>query len=405
MDRSQPGKDETSKSEVDRDPRRGAGFTERRLRLILEQLPINICTVNRDFRITFADGPHVRALGNAGGEVIGRRVIDFVDREEIPKIEQIFRHALEGRSTTYETHFQGRTYLANASPFFDSNKATIGAICGFLDITRTNEVEGMIPRGPDDQAGLFARASNVFSKGVSEHQSSVKAVREALKESEAFSQNVAHELRGHLRTLSMNGEVLLQDYSHSLDEAGRALIKRMLRSTQRLDELTQDLLAFSRLEKLDLHPDAVDVTGSIRAVMDTMMEDLVECCADVHLAGPFFPVRCHAQFLELAIRNLMENAVKYVLPGVNPRITLQMEKRGGQVRLWVEDNGIGIHPDHQARIFLGFERLRPEYPGTGIGLAMVKKGIERMGGTMGVESKEGAGSRFWIDLPPGNLSP
>jgi signal transduction histidine kinase len=101
--------------------------------------------------------------------------------------------------------------------------------------------------------------------------------------------------------------------------------------------------------------------------------------------------------------NLLSNAMKFVAPGVPPRVRVRSNDLGDRVRLWVEDNGIGIPPEYLARIFGVFERLhkQEEYPGTGIGLAIVRKAIDRMGGSTGVESEPGKGSKFWIELPKG----
>lgn len=109
----------------------------------------------------------------------------------------------------------------------------------------------------------------------------------------------------------------------------------------------------------------------------------------------------HRPTLTQALTNLLSNAVKFVAPGVRPRARVWAEERGGRVRLWVEDNGIGIAPEHRDRVFQIFERLHSvaTYPGTGLGLAIVRKGLERMGGGAGVESEPGRGSRFWIGLP------
>jgi signal transduction histidine kinase len=102
-----------------------------------------------------------------------------------------------------------------------------------------------------------------------------------------------------------------------------------------------------------------------------------------------------------AIENLISNAIKFVAPGDTPRIRVWAEKQKDCVRLWFEDNGIGIDPAHQERVFQPFQRLHgvEAYPGTGIGLAIVRRSLERMGGQCGVISKPGAGSRFWIELP------
>ena len=103
--------------------------------------------------------------------------------------------------------------------------------------------------------------------------------------------------------------------------------------------------------------------------------------------------------------NLLSNAVKFIEPGKTPDVTIRDEKRDGFVRVWVEDNGIGIAPEHQNRIFRIFERLhgRESYSGNGIGLAIVEKAITRMNGKVGVESAPGQGSKFWFELPLNTL--
>jgi signal transduction histidine kinase len=121
----------------------------------------------------------------------------------------------------------------------------------------------------------------------------------------------------------------------------------------------------------------------------------------VNLPGSLPRIKGHPTTLVQVVANLLGNAVKFVPPGMTPRVRVWAEERGERMRLWVEDNGIGIAPEHQERIFRVFERLhrRESYPGTGIGLAIVRKGMERMGGGCGVESAPGQGSRFWVDLP------
>jgi signal transduction histidine kinase len=108
----------------------------------------------------------------------------------------------------------------------------------------------------------------------------------------------------------------------------------------------------------------------------------------------------HENLLSQCLLNLLQNAVKFVARGRPPKIRIWTEDRGGRVRVWVEDNGIGIAKDQQERIFGLFQRLHRQdaYPGTGVGLAIVRKAVERMGGTTGVESEPGKGSRFWLEL-------
>ena len=99
--------------------------------------------------------------------------------------------------------------------------------------------------------------------------------------------------------------------------------------------------------------------------------------------------------------NLLTNAIKFVAPGKLPRVRVWSEKRSGEVRIWVEDDGVGIDPKYHHRLFRMFERIHPDsdYHGTGVGLAVVRKAAERMNGTVGVESDGKHGSRFWIQLP------
>jgi signal transduction histidine kinase len=141
---------------------------------------------------------------------------------------------------------------------------------------------------------------------------------------------------------------------------------------------------------------------------------------------PLPAVRANTAVLNQILSNLLSNALKFVAPDTTPRLRISAEETttrienplsrangtpsldvklsaldGKFVRLWIEDNGIGIQPEYHERIFRMFERLHgaDSYPGTGIGLAIVRKGVERMGGRVGVESAPGTGSRFWVELP------
>jgi len=120
----------------------------------------------------------------------------------------------------------------------------------------------------------------------------------------------------------------------------------------------------------------------------------------VRIQGPLPPVWANPLALEQVLVNLLSNALKFVQPGVPPKVTIRAQEHDSRVRVVVEDNGIGIPLEQQKRIFDIFERLHSTdaYPGTGIGLAIVEKSMERMGGRVWVESTPGQGSRFWIEL-------
>jgi signal transduction histidine kinase len=136
------------------------------------------------------------------------------------------------------------------------------------------------------------------------------------------------------------------------------------------------------------------------AAVHTLREDIAAKQAEVEIDSELPAVRGNRSVLIQVFANLLSNAVKF--GGREPRVRVWAETReGGTVHIWVEDQGIGIAPQHHDKIFGVFERLHgvETYPGTGIGLAIVRKGIERLGGRVGVESEEGRGSRFWVELP------
>jgi signal transduction histidine kinase len=167
-----------------------------------------------------------------------------------------------------------------------------------------------------------------------------------------------------------------------------------------MDCLTRDLLAYGRvareavkLEPVLLQPILEEIVSFVGASHSKQAKVTVDA-GDAEILGNRF-------LLEQCMINLVSNATKFVRSGASPEVCIRAEPRNGQVRLWVEDNGIGIDPNYHRKIFSIFERVGDlqKYEGTGIGLAIVNRAVQRMGGTCGVISAPGEGSRFWVDLP------
>jgi PAS domain S-box-containing protein len=223
----------------------------------------------------------------------------------------------------------------------------------------------------------------------------------ANNELEAFVYTVSHDLRAPLRAMQGFAEALAEDYGKLLDEVGNEYIKRIINSAQRLENLIQDLLAYSRLSRTDLYLEPVNLNNVIFEVLTQYDDDLKAKNAQVTISAPLPTVLAHRNTLAQVIANLLTNAIKFVRVGEQPQILIWAENQTPRwVRIWIKDNGIGIKAEHHQRIFRVFERLHgiERYPGTGIGLAIVRKGVERMGGRVGVESLPGQGSSFWIEL-------
>jgi signal transduction histidine kinase len=226
-------------------------------------------------------------------------------------------------------------------------------------------------------------------------------LQETNAELESFTYSVSHDLRAPLRALQGFGAALMEDCADRLDATGQGYVRHIVGAARHMDTLVQDLLAYSRLSRADLQPQPVDLTAVTGDALAQLRAEIQERRAQVTVREPLPKVMGHRATLAQVVMNLLTNAVKFVPPGAQPRVQVWAEERDGWVRLCVEDNGIGVSPEYHERIFRVFERLHgiEAYPGTGIGLAIVRRGVERLRGRAGVESEVGRGSRFWIELP------
>jgi PAS domain S-box-containing protein len=227
------------------------------------------------------------------------------------------------------------------------------------------------------------------------------SLREAIVQMEEFSYTVSHDLRAPVRAMQCYAEVLMEDYGAQLDDHAKRYLDRIILGGTRMDRLIQDILTYSRLSRREIHLQPVSLDKLTREIIRQYLDLGSSAPPDISVEGQLLSVIGHEASLSQAISNLLNNAIKFVPSGKTPQVRVRTERRDGDARLWIEDNGIGIKPEYQHRLFNVFERVHPEknYEGTGIGLAIVRKAAERMGGKAGVESDGVTGSRFWIQLP------
>jgi PAS domain S-box-containing protein len=238
-----------------------------------------------------------------------------------------------------------------------------------------------------------------------------QALEEVNQELEAFSYSVAHDLRAPLRAIQGFAHVLQEDYGTVLDTFGQDCVQRMAASAEHLDVLIHDLLTYSQLGRTDITLQRVDLNHVLDQVLNDLQPQLYLLNANVVVEPGMPSVYAQRSILRQVLKNLVDNALKFVAPGVTPCVRIWAEPShslsdagGGaaqrSVKLWIKDNGIGIAPRHQQRIFDPFERLHgvEAYSGTGIGLSIVSRGVQKMGGQVGLESAADQGSCFWIEL-------
>jgi PAS domain S-box-containing protein len=242
-----------------------------------------------------------------------------------------------------------------------------------------------------------------------EHQVRVRTagLQEINAELEAFSYSVSHDLRAPLQFVSGFAESIMDDAGNHLTPDSKDHLRRILRSATRMDTIIKDLLAYSRMSRAEMHLGEQSLDSIVTDVIATHHLPIqASFGTQVIVESPLPVVRADKTGLFQVLSNLVSNALKFTKPGHPVMIRIRAESRGQKVRLWVEDNGIGIDPKYHERIFKLFERLNgnASFPGSGVGLSLVRKAVTRMGGACGVESALGQGSRFWIEFPAANSS-
>jgi light-regulated signal transduction histidine kinase (bacteriophytochrome) len=232
---------------------------------------------------------------------------------------------------------------------------------------------------------------------LQESNARLQATNDGLRE---FAYAASHDLQEPLRTVQSFAGLLERKYGDAFDDKGRYWLQVMVDGIQRMRVLIDDLLAYSRVGSNDVR-ESVDTRALVTTLLDDMRASIAEAGAEIHV-GDLPRVVASELELKQVFQNLISNGLKFRRPGVTPRVRIAAAPADPGWSFTVADNGIGIDPAHYERIFGMFQRLhtREQYPGTGIGLALVKKIIERHGGTITVQSTPGEGTEFRFTIPP-----
>lgn len=230
-------------------------------------------------------------------------------------------------------------------------------------------------------------------------------LREAYASLDQFSHTVAHDIRAPLRSIQSLAGVLLEDFGSEMSEEASFYATRIVEGGRRLDRLVNDILAYSKVSRAELALEPVSLRSAVDGAMAQLGSLIQESGCRITIDLESEAVVAHPPTLEQVIANLVSNAIKFAKPDATANVDVTSESMRRQVRLIVVDDGIGVASEDHERIFAMLSRLHSEdkYPGTGIGLAIVRRAVDRMGGKVGLESEAGRGSRFWIELPAAKI--
>jgi PAS domain S-box-containing protein len=381
------------------DPRLGAWEaleqSENRYRTLVEHSPVGIWQTTPEGETLYLNPAMCDLLEIDGpAEMGGKTYRDFYTPESIGIVQREHAKRRRGEASNYEVDLIGargsrRTVTIHGAPVYGPEGNIASFIATIVDVTQERLTRRLIEAAQDQVRHLNAQLEHRVQQRTRELEASNAQL-------ESFCYTVSHDLKAPLRAICSFAEILEEDLVSLVPQERLHGVRVIATSARRMDALLKDLLDFTRISRCELKLSPLDTAVILKKVIAASAQPQLS----ISVAEPLPMVLAHDAALERIFANLITNAQKFVRPGVPPVIRISAENRGERVRFYVEDNGIGIAPEHQERIFGVFERLHPqhEYPGTGVGLAIVKTYVEKMNGSVGLESTVGSGSRFWIEL-------
>ncbi|MFN7146073.1 MAG: sensor histidine kinase, partial [Myxococcota bacterium] len=356
------------------------------LRLVADTVPDLLFARDRQHRMTLANPAVLALAGRSEEDVLGRTVREWWHdpRQAELILATDERIMATGQPERIEEEYildgELRVFQAVKTPLRDRDGQVVGLVGVSRDITRERH---------------YARS---LERMVSERTASLSR---SLASLEQLLYSIAHDLRAPNRAVHSFAELLEIEAADRLDPRSRLYLDRIKSAALRNDQLILDLLEYGRLAHADVPVEEIELEPVVREALLDIEVLVAERQASIEVRPDFPRVCANRTLLKQVLVNLLGNAVKYVPKERRPHVRVHAEPVDGHALVHIVDNGIGISPDDVGRVFEPFARLPNAVgvPGTGMGLAIVRKAAERMQGEVGVESRPGEGSRFWIRLP------
>ncbi len=353
--------------------------SESRYRQIVELAEEGIWVIDNKARTTYVNQAMARMLGYTELEMFGESMFNFMDEQAIHSAKENMERRQQGMAERHEFRLKTKdgkdvwTYMST-SPLMDKNDNLLSCCALVYNITERKEAEQQMLQLTED-------------------------LKRSNEELEQFAYVASHDLQEPLRAVTSYTQLLAQRYQGNLDEKADKYINYIVDGATRMQQLINDLLAYSRLGRQGKIFELADCNAAVEQSLRNLQIAIAETQAVITCDAMPTVMADESQLVQL-FQNLIANGIKFCREDI-PLIQIAACRQEGEWLFCVRDNGIGIDPEYADRIFIIFGRLhgRREYPGTGIGLAMCKRIVERHGGRIWVESQEGKGATFYFTIP------
>ncbi len=263
------------------------------------------------------------------------------------------------------------------------------------------EYGATVPVLSKDELGNLAESFNQMSRDLAfVHQNLENQVKLRTKELEGFVYTVSHDLKSPVVSIQGMAAAFMEDCSDQVDEKGKHYLQRVITNTNFMEQLINDLLTLSRIGPIQGNPETSDVTAILQEILDVHKERFEVKGIEVIIQSPLPRFAFERGYLNQLFQNLITNAAKFMGDQPRPKIQIGGRETEEGTEFFVKDNGIGIDPAYHEKIFGIFHRLQEvEVEGTGIGLSIVKKIVDLVGGKVWVDSRKGQGTTFFVRFP------